>query len=345
MTLAPADLLGLPAPDVMNHVALLRWALTALALVWSALVLGRRKLLSLVAGVLFVEAAVGFWVLSLGRPYGLLVNPEITRLEAEASVVAETGRADEGILAASRSVSRAATLLARLPLSRPSRLLLPTLLPLVAPVALGLFVALLWGRRDLAILGGSLWLAFGTGELDALGGGGFITGLWLRPLAALAVLGLVPPILALSRLVPGPGAALWLGLGAAAGLSLVPAAGASPGALGALRWLTLDQGLWLPLGLYGLARSRDAAPRALALGGALALLAAACGASVEAWAGHALYRLGLMLAATGPVVSLATAMGGALAAHPRLAGRGQEPLSLRLGVLFASSEPGSFLPR
>jgi len=51
----------------------------------------------------------------------------------------------------------------------------------------------------------------------------------------------------------------------------------------------------------------------------------------------------LMLAATGPIVSLATAMGGALAGHPRLVGRRLEPLSLGLAVLFASSVPGSFL--
>jgi hypothetical protein len=327
----------------MRHVALLRWILVALALLWSALILGRRRLPSLLAGVLFVEAAVGFWVLALGRPYGLLVDAQATRQAAEASVVAETGRSDEGALAASEGASRAAVLLARLPISRRCRLLLPTLLPFLAPAAVGLAVALLWRRRDLAILGASLWLAFGTGDLDALGGEGFVTGIWARPLASLLVVGLVPLVLALSRVRPRAVSAPLLGLAAAACLGLAPAVAPSPGALGALRWLTLDQGLWLPLGLYGLARSRDVAPRALALGGAVALFAGGLGAPVEAWAGHVLYRIGMLLAAAEPVASLAAALGRVLAARPALAGRGLEPLSLGLAALFAGTAPGSFL--
>lgn len=345
MTLRPGDLLGLPPgwPDVMEHVALLRWTLVALALLWSAALVRRRRLFALVAGILFVEAAIGFWVLALGRPYGLLVDPEATRQAAQVSVTAETGRSDEGPLAASRAGSPAATLWARLPLPRGALLLLPTLLPLLVPAALGLAVAFLWGRRDLAIQGASLWLAFGTGELDALGGGGFVTGIWSRPLAALAVVAIVALVLGLSRLATRTGAALALGLAALACLLLVPSGAPSPGVLGGLRWLTLDQGLWLPLGLVGLCRSRDAAPRALVLGGALGVLAAGFGAPVEAWSGHALYRLGMLLAAAGPVVSLGAVLGGALAGHPRLAGRGLEPAALGLAALFAACVPGSFL--
>jgi hypothetical protein len=343
LTLSPAELLGLPAPDVMEHVARFRWALAALALLWSASILKGRDLLSLLVGILFVEAAVLFWVLSLGRPYGLLVDPATTRLTAEASVVAETGRTDEGALAASRPVSPAAAFWGRLSLPRQGRLLLPTLLPLVAPAVLGLAVALLWGRRDRATLGASLWLAFGTGELDALGGGGFVTGIWPRPLATLALLALVPALLLSSRIAVRRGAEVLQGVLAAGALLVVPASGPSPGALGLLRWLTLDQGLWLPIGLYGLARSRDAAPRVLALGGLLAVLGAGFGAPVEAWAGHALYRLGLLLAAAEPLAVWAEDLGRGIGQRPGLAGRGLQPLSLGTALLFAVAVPGSFL--
>jgi hypothetical protein len=343
VSLAPADLLGLPAPDPLHHVSLLRYLLVALALLWSAAILGRRPLLSLAAVVLFVEAAIGFWVLALGRPYGSLVDPEATRLLAAASVAAETGRSDEGAVAGTRVLPPGAALLARLPLSPQARLLVPTLLPLAAAVALGLAVAGLWGRRDLAILGASLWLAFGTGELDALGGEGFANGVWQRPLSSLAILGLAPLLLLFSRFAQRRLGVLALGLAAGAALSVLPVAGPSPGVLDGLRWLTLDQALWLPLGLYGLTRSRDVAPRALVLAGVLVVLTAAFGFGVDAWAGHALYRLGLLLAATGPLASLATAIGRALAAHPRLAARGLEPLPIGVAALVACAAPGSFL--
>jgi hypothetical protein len=325
----------------MAQVARFRYLLVALGLAWSALMLGRRPRLALVAGIVFLEAAIGFWVLALARPYGLLVDPASTRLLAAASVVAESGLPEEGAVSATRGAPLEAVLLARLPLSARCRLLVPSLLPLVAPALLGLSVAALWARRDAALLGASLWLAFGTGELDAFGGGGFVSGIWPRPLATLVIVLLVPLLLALARLVPRAGAAL--GLAAALGLVWVPLAVPPPGLLVGLRWLTLDQGLWLPLGVYGLVRSRDAASRALVLGGGLVVLAAMVGAGIEAWAGHALYRLGLLLAAIGPVASLCAALGRALAAQPRLSARGLEPLALGTAVLFGSAVPGSFL--
>jgi len=343
VSLRPGDLLGLPGPDVMEHVALLRWTLVALALLWSAAIARRRKLLTLAAGVLFLEVAVGFWVLALGRPYGLLVDPAATRWAAQVSVVAETGRCDEGPLAGSRVASPAGALWGRVPLARSFLLLLPTLLPLAVPAGVGLAVALLWRRRDLGILGASLWLAFGTGDLDALGGAGFVTGLWLRPLASLSVLIGVLLVLALARFANRGGAVLVLGIAAAACLLPVPPVAPLPGLLGSLRWLTLDQGLWLPLGLFGLARSRDAAPRVLVLGGVLAILAAGLGMPVEAWGGHALYRLGLILAGAEPVASLGAELGRALVGHPRLAGRGWDPTSLGIALIFAACAPGSFL--
>jgi hypothetical protein len=150
-------------------------------------------------------------------------------------------------------------------------------------------------------------------------------------------------LLGLARVAARRGLALLLGVAALGLLGLVPATAPSPGALQTLRWLTLDQGPWLPLGLFGLARSRDAAARGLVLGGGLALLAAVFGAPLEAWAGHALYRLGMLLAAAEPVAALGGVLGRALAGHPRLAGRRWAPFPLGLAALFAASVPGSFL--
>ena len=343
MSLSAADLLGLPAPDVMRHVAALRWTLAALALLWAGALLARRRWLPLLAGVLFVEAAVGFWVLALGRPYGLLVDPEATRRAAVVSLAAEGARPEQqGPLAASGPVSDALAAWARAP-GWTSSLLLPTLLPLAAPAFLGLAIALAWGRREHAGLAAGLWLAFGTGELDAVDGAGFVSGIWAHPLACLAVMGGVPLLLGLCRLLRRPGAAWPAALAVAGGLWLVPAPQPGPGLAVALLWLVPDQGLWLPLGLVGLVRSRDAAPRALALGGALAVLASGCGVSLDAWGGHAAYRVGLLLAASQPIAGLAEQVGGALSGHPRLAGRGLSPAALGLALLFAAAVPGSFL--
>ena len=85
MILRAGELLGVPqgVPDPALHAGLLRYFLLALALLW-VLAAGRsRPGLSLLAGVTFVLAAEGFWVLALGRPYGLFLDAALTRRAAD----------------------------------------------------------------------------------------------------------------------------------------------------------------------------------------------------------------------------------------------------------------------
>ena len=91
MILRPGALLGLPegVPDAVIDVVALRWALVLLALVWAVAAARGRGVTVLGAGLLFTAVGAGFWVLALGRPYGLLVDPAITRAAAEASVVCD----------------------------------------------------------------------------------------------------------------------------------------------------------------------------------------------------------------------------------------------------------------
>src|SRR5207249_4287107 len=73
-------------PDIDLHAGLLRYLLLALALLWVLAALQGRRAAFLLAGVVFVLVASGFWIAALGRPYGLFVDPEITRREANMSV-------------------------------------------------------------------------------------------------------------------------------------------------------------------------------------------------------------------------------------------------------------------
>jgi len=144
-----------------------------------------------------------------------------------------------------------------------------------------------------------------------------------------------------------PVAPVWRAvLVAAAGFVLlrVPVMGALPLRLGLAQTcllLTLDQGPWLPLAVWGLWRGAWVVARLLVAAGAVLVLAGTVW-SIDPWGGHAVYRLGLLLAACGPVDVLIRRAGDTLVALPSLS-RYRDPQRLGLAALIAALVPGSFL--
>ena len=343
MILRPGDVLGLPAglPDVVSQLPAFRYLLVVLALAWALTVLRGRPWLGLAAGLLFFELAVGFWVLGLGRPYGLLVDPAATRRAAEVGVAGAAG-GQEGFLADAPAPGWWSVRLAAAGVPSSWLLLAPTFLPLLVPVLVAVGVHALSRPRDAAALAALLWLGFGTGDLDALGALGFLPGLWARPASAVAFTVGAMVVLLVWR---DERARRFWPLGAA----LVVAASAAgptlawPRPAQAVWALTFDAWLWLLLGGYGLAQGAGAAARALVAGGALSVLLAsvAPGLGLDAWTGHACYRLGLILAAAGPLRHLAMHLGQALAPSPRLSAL--RPDRLGLAVLLALTVPIAFV--
>jgi hypothetical protein len=116
----------------------------------------------------------------------------------------------------------------------------------------------------------------------------------------------------------------------------------SPGLAQCGLLLTLDQVPWLVLAGWGLWRGAWAAARVLVAAGAVLVLASTVG-PVDAWAGHLLYRAGLLLAAAGPVELLAQRAGEALlAARPSLSRHG-DARGWGLAAVIAAFVPGAFV--
>jgi hypothetical protein len=288
--------------------------LAALAAAWCEA--RARRGAALAFAVLFALLAVGFWVVALARPYGVLVDAPTTAWAADVSVAGEAGGGDR-FLAGEPAAPGPWTLLARH--LRPGLvLLIPTLLPLVVLPASSLAVAGLWGRRE-APLAGILWIGGATGALDALRGTGFVPLLWSRPLASLLWVATVAAVLLVARLrVPGRVATV---LGALMVLTwtLLGRRGPELGLAGTLWALTLDSHAWLVLGAVGLWRTRDPAAGALVAGGALLALARAAGGPGDVWAGAALCRLGLVLAAAPEIDTIASGLATRLGERSRRA--------------------------
>ena len=343
MILRPGAVLGLPegVPDAVLDVVSLRYVLMSLVLVWAAAALKGRGVLVVLGGLAFATTAVGFWVLALGRPYGLFVDGPLTRAAAEASVVAASGSRAETFLAGEPAPSTATVVLADLGVPAPLLIVGPTLLPPLFLGVIAVFMLAASPDRARGPLAASLWLAFSTGDLETLRGMGIVPGLWSHPWLALAVIALL--LLALLPLSAALRAAAVLG----AGLLLLraPLAAAPEPGLGIAQsclLLTLDQGPWLPLAAWGLGSGAAAAARALVAAGAGLVMAGAAGL-VDPWGGHVLYRVGLLLAACGPVESLALRAGEAvLAARPSLSRHG-DARGFGLAVLVVAFVPGSFL--
>ena len=328
-------------PDIPADLAWFRYLLVVLAAVWALLLARGRPIVGLIAGCLFVTIAIGFWALAFGRPYGLFEDPGITRRAAEIGVRAWASPG-EGILSATSPASDRWASLAGAGVSPRVLIRLPTALPLLIVPAIAVLIHVFWPARRHSAWAAVSWLAFSTGDLDALRGVGVVSGMWARPGAALAVLMSVAAIFALGRwsrfrTAWMPIATLlalmwWWGTASADGL----------GAGSALLALTLDQGLWLPLGWFGLFRRAETTSRALALAGAIVVLLSALPAvAADAWAGHALYRVALLLAAAAPLAEICSALGDRLSRRLRFGS--VPPGRLGAAALVAALVPGSFL--
>ncbi|HET7292434.1 MAG TPA: hypothetical protein VFM88_08420 [Vicinamibacteria bacterium] len=295
------------------------------------------------AGLGFGAAAVGFWVLALGRPYGLLIDPASTRAAADAAVIAATGDERQGFVVGSPPAAGIQARLATLGLEPPLLLLLPTVLPFMAYLAVALLIALLPSAAPRPALAAGLWLAFPSSELEMLRGEGFLGAPWHRPEALASFAPVVGALLVLSRARRYP----WLALSGAVALAVAWAAllgrPATPerGLVGALLTLTLDQGPFLLLGAWGVSRGAGLAAGSLLMAGSLVVVARAVSLPLDPWCGQTLYRLGLMLASCGPIEELERRVGTATQAFPSLARFG----AARVGraMLVAVTVPASAL--
>jgi hypothetical protein len=320
--------------------ALLRYALILLALLWSLLRARGRPGLSLLAGLGFVLLAQGFWAMSLGRPYGLFVDPEITRCAGDAAVAAAGAPRGQGMLVDEPPrCALWATLARHLP--EPWLRVVPTLVPVVTLPMLGLLVYFLWPRREEAFVASCLCLVFSTGQLETLRGVGFVPGLWGRPASALFLCLLVGVVLALSRLRLRALPAAALGASLLLLWLLVPGSPAGRGVTETLLLLTLDQTPWWALAAWGWRRGAEPAARALIVGGAILLAAGAFPLGTDGWGAHAFYRLGLLLAAAGPITLLAERLGATLSRRWPHAGATAADLGAAALVIVAA--PISFL--
>ncbi len=340
----PGGLLGIPAaiPDVPLTLATLRFGLWLVAALWAVMVLGRGRRAWLLGGLLFVWAATGYWVLALGRPYGLLVDPHITRSVATATVAAETGL-DQGVLAGEGDRLRAVAAWA--PAHRLAVLWGPSLLPLLVVPGLGVLVYGLWGCRSRAPLAALLWLAFSTGDLDALRGVGLLPAVFSHPWQTLALVPWVALVLVESRWVRDSSVGRTL---SGVLLAVIPGffLSTSPSPRGVAETvlaLLLDPGPWLPLALLGFSRGADRAALRLVLAGGLLTLGTAFSLPIDPVPAHALYRLGLLLAAAEPVERILGAIGRSLG--ERWPGRcaGIEAGRLGTAALLVTLVPSSFL--
>lgn len=322
-----------------------RWGLVALALAWALVARHGHAGRTLLMGMLFTTAAVGYWSAVLGRPYGLLEHDGVTR-EAAAAVLREARGALDGITPGTPFAGGAWARLADVGVPAAWLVNLPTLLPVAVLPLAALLVHTLW-RAPAAPLAALLWLAFSSGDLDGLRGLAFVPGLWARPAASLGVLVTLAALLA-GENTRGPWTRFGFGAAALGGAALAlagdgPALGMVPGLLA----LALDPWPWWLLALPSW-RAAGGAPRVLVVSGAALLAAAAAGAPLDAWAAHALLRLGLVLLAARTLESAAPALGAglqaALARVPGLRTRAHgEARGLALAALVALGVPGSFL--
>jgi len=294
-------LLGLDpgVPDPNQNVVALRYSLTLGALVWAWLTARARPVASLVAGVVWFACATGFWVLCLGRPWGLFEDVATARRAAEIGVAAASGGTTEGVLPGTPAAYASWTAWLSRGISAEALILLPSLLPLVVVPAVAVLLFALVRPREHAPIAATLWLLLSTADLDAVRGLGFLPELWRRPGAGLGVVVVTAVVLALARLRIAATVSLALCALPPVVASALAAPGETLAASDALLVLTLDQGLLLPLAVLGLARRPDAATQGLILGGALSVLSGTAAPVTDAWLAHACYRLGLILASAG----------------------------------------------
>lgn len=343
MILRLGELIHLPSagPDLEGDVVRLRYALLAVAVLWALLRARGHPARALLAGVAFVLLAHGFWASTLGRPYGLFVDPQITRCMGDVSVAAaRAAPPGEGLLADEPARCVFWTSVARRLHPQTLLLVAPTLVTVLVQPLIGVLVYALWPRRTDAFVASFLWLAFSTGELETLRGVGFLPGLWSHPGSAVLLALLVAIVLALGRLRRRSFAAAVLGASVLALWLLVPGPFEGRSAADTLLLLSLDQTPWWLLAAWGWRRGTEPSARALIVGGAALLLAGMFPIGVDAWGAQAFYRLGLLLAAAGPVTELAERLGAGLSRALPLR---RAPADLGASVLVLAGAPICFL--
>jgi hypothetical protein len=315
--------------------------------VWALVIARARPVFSVLFGALYALMAVAFWSAALARPYGLFVDPAITQRVAECAVATSSGPGWEGVLSGEPAAS-AGSWLAHLGIPPRALLFAPTLAaPLLIPLA-GILLHQLWTRRDRAWTGALLWLAFPTGDLDGLSAAGLLPGTWAHPLGAAGVLASLLAVLVAARnrytrrwvVVGSVLAALWVAAGvqwARLGEGTTPL-----GIVDRLLLVSVRQGLWLPVGWYGLLRRGEPAARALVLAGLVAfVLPPTAVLRIEPWGPLALYRLGLMMGAAAPAAEAAAYIGAALKRRVASLG-GVSDIRVGAAAALLALAPGSF---
>lgn len=336
-----SDVLGLPPgfPSPTYDSAALRYVLLALVAVWCWGFARDRPRTALLAGLACCVLSTSFWILALERPWGVLEDAEATRAAAELSVAAASGSAESFVVGVRPAAQlRLSLLSAGVPLSLLQ--LLPTLLPLFVLPALGLVVLWAWERREHSAFGATLVLIASTSELGAVQGWGLLTGIWSHAVTAAALPLVAGCVLLAAR---APRARPLSGLAALAVLLAAVPAGAPMGGRALGLALTLDQGLWLPVGLLGLWRDRDPAALALTLGGATGAAVAVFGGPSDAWGALALMRIGLLLGAAPVLRELAVRIGTALQRPWLLRRLARSPGGLGAAVLLMAVAPAAVL--
>ena len=322
MDLRPGALIGLPPglPSVVFDAGYWRDLLVLLALAVGGMVARRRHGWALALAMVWAVLALGFWIFAMGRSYGVLQDPSVTRWAAEVSV-AEHAPGDDGLLASEPPLHDRWSSASRRAGAR-AILLAPTLLPLVVFPTMALTIALLWGRPR-AELAAILWMAASTSDLDAVRGTALLPALWPAPVTGIAVAAAVAVALVAGRWLSPPRAAA-VAAAVVATFSAIMATAPRVLAPADLAGVVLFDGApWVALGLVGLWSRRDPAALGLAAGGSAAVVLACLGLA-DAVLAVALCRTGLVLAATPVIADVADRVGGVFRL-PLPRGRGWSP--------------------
>jgi len=324
-----------------GEVASFRYLLLSLGLLWAFLQTRRHALWSLLGGVLFVELALVFWALSLQRPYGFLVDPQATAAMADAAVTAAAD-APRSLLTSLEPAPGWRSWLAGRGVPLWLVLQIPLVVPAVVLPGLAALALVLARSRSDGLIAMTLLLLGLTGDLDALRGVGFLSGLWAHPTLAVVLLVGIVVVGGLA----GRRRLRWSLAGVAAGLAL--ALLLAPGATTPIRpasvcqLLVFDQGVWLALGCWGTWRRRDHVALSLVAVGAAALVlySLLAGRGPDPWLGQAYYRTGLIFASVPAVSWLIPGLGERLRLVPWL--RLYDRQGLGLAALVLALAPLSF---
>jgi hypothetical protein len=291
-----------------------------------------------------VTTIAGLWILHLGRPYGVLVDVPTTRGAAAIAIAGSLRDPVPSILAGGPATADGGLRARLAAMGVPVGWLQwgPSLLPLWVLPLLGLVVSRLANDSVEAWAAALLWLAFATTETAALAGQGVVGGLWTHPTATLLVVATLLALWGADRHIRSQWAARITGAFLLATIMLWPIEGATLRPLRAVWLLTWDQGWLGVLALLGLPRLRRAAPLLLGASALVVVFRSLEGADV--WGAHALYRVGIVLAAAGPFLR-ATQWLGETAARlwPGLRALSARPAGLGLGLALSLALPGSFV--